>query len=65
MQFVRRCVRPLALASLLLPGAARAQAPVVTPAGDPSVRQDLEAWLRAVAADDVPYIVIDSGQPAS
>jgi hypothetical protein len=31
----------------------------------PSAIRDLEAWLRAVAADDVPYIVIDSGQPAS
>ena len=64
MQSVRRCVRPLALAFLLLPGAARAQAPVVTPAGDPSVRSDSIYALAvdsASHAQDSYVVLLDDG----
>ncbi|HEY8197607.1 MAG TPA: DUF3857 domain-containing protein, partial [Gemmatimonadales bacterium] len=46
------CLRPLALILLLVPPPARAQAPVITPAGDPSVQTDT---LYRLAVDPAKY----------
>ena len=61
---MRRLVPIAALIALLLPGIAAAQSPVITPAGDPSIRSDT---IYALAGDSSQYteesvlVLLDDG----
>ncbi len=58
------CLRPLALILLLVPAPAQAQAPVITPAGDPSVRSDTLYRLSVDPAhypDESVVLLLDDG----